>query len=151
MQEPQRQSPSRFPESPSSDKTAIERLQVAISGLPQTQMVTRHYFADGTYCRELLIPQGVTLVGKVHKREHLCILLQGELTISDGESSRTLKAPCIFVSPPGVKRAGYAHEDSIFVNVHRTNSTDLDEIEREVIEQDPVALFDARNFLLEEA
>jgi hypothetical protein len=130
-------------------KSDIERLQAVMVTLPQVTLTTKHYFADGMYCRELLIPKGATLVGKVHKKEHFCMLTKGDMTIvCDGKRER-IEAPKIFVSQPGVKRAGYAHEDSIFVNVHRTFLRDLDEIEAEVVEHDETSLFDARNQLLE--
>lgn len=123
----------------------IERLQAAMAALPQAQLETRHYFADGMYCRELLIPKGCTLVGKVHKREHFSLLLKGRITLVCDGKRETVKAPAIFVSPAGIKRAGYAHKACVFVNVHRTDSHDLKEIEREVIEDDPRALFDEHN------
>lgn len=123
----------------------IEKLQGAMAKLPQLELDTKHHFADGMYCRELFRPAGTTIVGKVHKREHFYIVLSGEVTIvGDGKRER-VKAPRIFVSQPGTKRAVYAHEDSICITVHRTDSRDLDVIELELIEEDPAALFDAHN------
>lgn len=125
----------------------IEALQSAMSRLPQAQLETKHHFADGMYLRELFRPAGCTIVGKVHKREHFYVVASGEVTVvSDGERRR-IKAPCVMVSKPGTKRAVYAHEDSVCFTVHRTNLTDLDEIENEIIEPDETALFDARNEL----
>jgi hypothetical protein len=116
-----------------------------MTSLPQAELETRHYFADGMYCRELRRPAGCTIVGKVHKREHFYIVLSGEVTVvGDGWRER-IKAPRILVSTPGTKRAVYAHVDSICITVHRTDSHDLDEIERELVEEDPTALFDAHN------
>jgi quercetin dioxygenase-like cupin family protein len=90
-------------------------------------------------------PKDTLIVGKVHKREHFYIVVSGEVTVlSDGIRER-VKAPKIFVSKPGTKRAVYAHEDSLCITVHRTNETDLDKIEAELIEPDETALFDARN------
>jgi hypothetical protein len=125
----------------------IERLQASMCALPQVMLQTRHYFADGLYCRELSRPAGTTIVGKVHKKEHLYIVLTGEVTVVGEGMSERIKAPRILVSPPGTKRAVYAHEDSICVTVHRTDSTDLDAIELELIEPDETALFDAHNQL----
>jgi hypothetical protein len=126
----------------------IEQLQAAMSELPQVAgLETKHHFSGDVYARELHIPEGVTLVGKVHKREHLCTVIAGDLTIvSDGKRQR-VKAPAAFVSAVGAKRAFYAHEPSIFVTFHRTDSRDLNDIERELVEEDPTALFDARNEL----
>jgi len=125
----------------------IERLQQAMARMPQVELQTRHYFADGLYCRELARPAGTTIVGKVHLREHLYIVLQGEVTVVGEGGPVHLKAPCILVSPPGTKRAVYAHVDSVCCTVHRTDSTDLEAIERELIEPDENALFDAHNHL----
>ena len=126
-------------------REAIDRLQDAMSRLPQAVVNTKHWFADGMYCRELEWPAGVTIVGKVHKREHLFILLKGEATFSTSDGMTRVKAPHVVVGTPNSKRIGYAHEDCICLNVHRTDSRDLDVIEIELIEPDDKALFDARN------
>ena len=128
-------------------REAIDRLQDAMSQLPQATLNTRHWFADGMYCREMDWPAGVTIVGKVHKREHLFILLKGEATFSTDEGMVRVKAPHVIVGRPQSKRIGYAHEDSVCLNVHRTDSRDIDAIEIELIEPDEKALFDANNRL----
>jgi mannose-6-phosphate isomerase-like protein (cupin superfamily) len=128
----------------------IERLQQAMASMPQVALETKHHFADGLYLRELARPAGTTIVGKVHLREHFYIVLQGEVTVVGEGGPVRLKAPCILVSPPGTKRAVYAHVDSICCTVHRTDSRDLEAIERELIEPDEAALFDAYNKLKKE-
>jgi len=113
--------------------------------LPQIELVTRHFWADGMYLREVARPAGTTVVGKIHRREHFYLVIKGEVTVvGDGVRERVI-APAIFVSKPGTKRAVYAHVDSVCITVHRTDKKDLDEIERELIEEDATALFDARN------
>lgn len=125
----------------------IKRLQEAASKLPQAELFTEHYFADGMYLRSLFRPADTLIIGKTHKREHFYLVLSGEVTIiGDGYRER-VKAPHIFVSKPGTKRAVYAHEDSLCVTVHRTDSTDLEKIEAELVEPDDSALFDSRNQL----
>jgi mannose-6-phosphate isomerase-like protein (cupin superfamily) len=130
---------------PAPTNDSIMALQLAMVGLPQAQLHTEHFWADGMYCRALYRPKDTLIVGKVHKREHFYIVVSGEVTVlSDGIRER-VKAPKIFVGKPGTKRAVYAHEDSLCITVHRTNETDLDKIEAELIEPDETALFDARN------
>lgn len=41
---------------------------------------------------------------------------------------QTLEAPFTIVSPPGTKRAAYAHTDCIWTTVHGTDLTDVNEI-----------------------
>lgn len=130
---------------------SIGHLQAAMSRLPQVRdMVTEHYFADGMYCRVVARSAGTLIVGKVHKREHFYMVVQGAVAlIQDGAEQRIYEAPSVVVSKPGTQRAVLALEDSVCLTVHRTNNTDLEEIERELLEDDPGALFDSHNRLKE--
>jgi hypothetical protein len=125
----------------------IQKLQAEASKLPQVSLETRHYFADGMYLREVPRPAGTTIIGKVHKREHFYVVIHGEVTIVGEGHRERVKAPHVFVSQPGTKRAVYAHVDSVCITVHRTESRDLDEIEQELVEGDQTALFDSKNEL----
>lgn len=93
----------------------------------------RHYFAPGVYAREMFIPKDVLITGKIHKTEHLNILSQGKLSISNKGESMTVEAPFTYVSPIGTKRAIYALEDSTWTTIHVTEETDLDALEDELI------------------
>jgi quercetin dioxygenase-like cupin family protein len=126
-------------------------LEDALRNLPQVELETKHYFAEGMYARALELKAGWTIEGKVHKSEHFFILAKGKLAVTVGEEVKTLEAPAILVSGPGVKRAGHAIEDCLCINVHRTDKTDLDEIEEELIEPDTRALYDSGNRLKVEA
>jgi len=108
---------------------------------------TSHYFSEGMYCRALFRPAGTVIVGKTHKKSHFYIIVSGEISIVSGDSRERIKAPCIFVSKPGTKRAVYAHEDSLCITVHRTDNTDLEKIEAELIEDDPEAMYDSFNMI----
>src|ERR1035437_3971231 len=43
-----------------------------LATLPQTEVEPKHVFADGIYSRELLIPAGNWITGKVHKQNSTC-------------------------------------------------------------------------------
>jgi hypothetical protein len=80
------------------------------------------------------IPAGTVIVGKIHKHAHLNILSQGTVCVmTETEGDRQLTGPLTMVSPPGTKRAVYAITDAVWTTIHLTNSTDLEEIEAEVI------------------
>jgi hypothetical protein len=126
-------------------KADVEALQGAMTKLPQIELPTEHYFADGMYLRYLPRPKGCTIVGKVHKKEHFYMVLAGEvLIVGEGKRDR-VKAPAVFVCKPGTKRAVHALEDSVCATVHRVSSHDLAEIEEELVEFDPRALFGPGN------
>lgn len=123
----------------------IQNLQREMGKLPQANLKTEHYFADGMYLRYLPRPAGCTIVGKVHKKEHFYAVVQGEVTIVGEGRRERVKAPAVFVCKPGTKRAVYAHVDSVCLTVHRVSSHDLAEIEEELVEYDPQALFGPGN------
>lgn len=121
--------------------------------LPLMEIEPVHHFADGIYARELRIPAGTVLTGKVHKTEHLNILSQGKITVWTEEGMKTVEAPYTIVSKPGTKRAGYAHTDCVWTTIHGTALRDLDELEAALIEFEPhlqPLLESAKKPLLEE-
>jgi hypothetical protein len=102
---------------------------------PQVEYNLMHNFADGVYVRELLIPKDTWIMGKRHRYETCNILLKGKLSIymGKGVAAKVIEAPLIFNSKPGTKKFAYAHEDTIFLNIHPTTETDVDKIEHEFI------------------
>jgi len=92
-----------------------------------------HYFAPGVYAREMWMPAGCLITGKIHLTEHICILSQGRVTVASGGDSATYTAPCTIISKVGAKRAIYAHEESTWTNIHATDLTDPEEIEDKII------------------
>lgn len=104
--------------------------------MPQLEIPVRHFFSPGVYAREIQIPKGAIVTGKIHKYAQLNILSKGVLMlVSDGETRR-VEAPFTVVSPPGTKRAAWALEDSVWTTIHGTDETDLDKIEQHFIAQD---------------
>ena len=98
--------------------------------------MTFHHFAPGVYAREMKIPKGVVVTGKIHKTTHLSIVSQGRISIATEEGNKIIEAPAIFVTKPGTKRAAYALEDTTFITIHVTEETDLEKIEQLVIAKD---------------
>jgi mannose-6-phosphate isomerase-like protein (cupin superfamily) len=116
--------------------------------MPQAEgLVTDHYFSGGMYCRKLFRPAGTLIVGKKHKYDHLFVCVMGEIIAWSEKGMVTLKAGDVIESKAGTKRVTLAKMDSIGMTIHKTDKTDLDEIEAEIIEPEPNALFDARNQL----
>ena len=129
------------------NKEQIGRLQEEISKLQQIEPSTEHYFANGMYCRKMFMPAGMLVVGKLHKQDHFFICTKGEIVAWTENGMKNLCAGDIIESKLGTKRVIYAVTDSIITNVHKTDKTDLDEIEAELIEFDETALFDSSNKL----
>jgi quercetin dioxygenase-like cupin family protein len=127
------------------NKAQIDRLQAEMVKMPQADLQTEHYFSEGMYCRKVIRPAGTVIVGKIHKKPHFFLCAKGEIIAWTESGMRTLRAGDIVESKPGTKRVTYATEDSIGITFHKTDNTDLDEIEAELIEPDDTALFDSSN------
>jgi quercetin dioxygenase-like cupin family protein len=126
----------------------IERLQAEMVQMPQADLQTEHYFSEsGMYCRKVFRPAGTLIVGKVHKHHHLFLCAMGEIIAWTENGMKRLQAGDVVESKPGTKRVTLAVTDAIGVTVHRTDKTDLDEIEAELVEPDNSALFDSSNLL----
>ena len=54
----------------------------------------KHSFSEGIYVREITIPEGTVLTGKIHKHRHPNFLLKGEVIVITEEGRETLTAPC---------------------------------------------------------
>lgn len=112
-----------------------------------------HYFTDKSeefgchvYARQMFIPKGTTIVGKIHKHAHLNFILQGAVTVSTEFGRKRIEAPATFISEVGLKRAVYAEEDTIWTTIHLTSygkEEDLGKIEQEVI----APSYDAMNLI----
>ena len=129
----------------------INRLQSEMSVMPQAELQTEHYFSGGMYCRKLTIPAGTLIVGKVHKKDHFFLCAKGEIIAWSEGGMKHLYAGDIICSKPGTKRVILAVTDAIVITFHKTNKTNLDKIEKELIEPDELALFDSSNNLKAQA
>lgn len=97
-------------------------------------MPLKHSFAEGVYVREIFIPKGTALTGKIHRHSHPNFLMKGEvIVVTEGGGREHLKAPLSIISKPGTKRAILALEDTVWITVHATTETDLAKIEDYVI------------------
>ena len=112
-------------------EASLKNIEDEMLKYPQIEAPLKHNFADGVYVRELHIPKGSLIMGKRHRYETCNILLKGKLAMymGRGEPSNVIEAPLIFNSKPGVKKFAFALEDTIFLNIHPTNETDVDKIE----------------------
>lgn len=111
----------------------IDSLEQQMFTLPQIPIETTHHFSKGIYAREIFIPKGTLLTGKIHKTEHLNICSKGEISVMTEDGVKRITAPFIMNCRPGTKRVGYAHEDTVWTTIHGTNETNLSVLENELV------------------
>jgi quercetin dioxygenase-like cupin family protein len=119
----------------------IQAFEAVLRQLPnQLELENYHHFSDGVYLRELVIPAGAVLVGKLHKTRHFLLITRGRIQCKTDAGMVDLEAGDIIETHPGTKRVLLAYEDSVMVTIHVTSKTDLAEIEKDVIEPETPAI-----------
>lgn len=128
-----------------SGREKITFLERKMAKLPQVELGLSHYFRNGMYAREMRVPKGTFISGKIHSTGTIGVLARGSMRVwgEDGKM-KIVEAPYIHTAEPGFKRVGWATEDVVWVTIHRTDSTDLEQIEKDefIAEIGGVDMFD---------
>jgi hypothetical protein len=93
---------------------------------------TAHEFVDGMYFRTTKVKAGTLVVGATHRKASYSILLTGSIMQIDGDKRYEISAPATIVTEPNTSRIAYALEDTVYMAVARTDSTDIEEVEEEL-------------------
>lgn len=110
---------------------ALEAAMARASSI-QLQIQTTHRFIDGVYAREVFIPKGTLLVGRIHRHACISIMSKGDKSVATEDGAMRLRPPFATISKPGTKRVGFAHEDSIWTTIHATTERDLKKVEQDL-------------------
>ena len=124
-----------------TEKTVVEGMEEIKNFLmdpttDQTELPLKHSFAPGVYAREMEIPAGTLLIGKIHKHRHHNFLMKGSIIVlTETNGVELLQAPLMIVSEERTQRIGYAVTDTIWTTIHenKDNSEDLDVIEQRTV------------------
>jgi len=118
----------------------IDVLLREISSRPQVDCPVQHFFGPSIYIREVVMPAGTVVVGKYHKHDHLCNMVEGRMIVvgEDGEQ-REVAAPAVFMAKKGRKTA-YILETVRFQNIYSTDETDVEKLEHMLVEDSPTLL-----------
>lgn len=109
----------------------LTRTLLAMPG-EKREFRVEHTVKDGMYMRKLFIPKGSLVIGKIHKLDCLNIVAQGDISVLTETGSARVRAGYTVASPAGIQKVGYAHEDTVFINVFRTDETDIKRIEEAI-------------------
>ena len=110
-------------------RASIELLEECMLKESQVEIPVTHRFNGGMYSRQIKIPAGTMLVGRVHKFDHFDVMLSGDITVStDTGETKRLTGYNVFEGKAGKKRAGYAHEDTHWITFHSAEIRNEDEM-----------------------
>lgn len=114
-------------------RSKVMDLAEVLKAMPERhiEIPIKHYFSTGIYMRQMTMTEGSTVVGKIHKTEHMCVLAKGSVTVVNGTDRNTYHAPSVVKSMPGTQRALHAHSEVVWINVHHNpeNISDLEKID----------------------
>ena len=124
-----------------NEKTVLEGMEeiknfLMDPAMEQAELPLKHSFAPGVYAREMEIPAGTLLIGKIHKHRHHNFLMKGSIIVlTETNGVELLQAPLMIVSEEGTQRIGYAVTDTVWTTIHenKDNSEDLDVIENRTV------------------
>jgi hypothetical protein len=118
----------------------IDVLLREVSALPQVECPVQHFFGPSIYIREVVMPAGTVVVGKYHKEDHLCNMVEGRMiVVGEDGVQREVAAPAVFMAKKGRKTA-YILETVRFQNIFSTDETDVEKLEHMLVEDSPVLL-----------
>lgn len=125
---------------PEAVRARIDSLTAHLLALPEyhVEMRVEHTVEDGMYMRKLFIPKDTILVGKIHLKSCINIVASGSITVLTEFGMRRVNAGFTGVSAQGIQKVGIAHEDTVFINVFRTDLTDIAAIEAEIAAEEHV-------------
>lgn len=109
---------------------ALKGALIAAAGTPDYPV--EHIVCDGVYVRKLFIPKRTLLIGKIHRKDCVNVVADGDISLLTEFGTSRVRAGATSVSRAGIMKVGYAHEDTIFLNVFRTNKTSIADIEAEI-------------------
>lgn len=121
-------------------RNGVSALEETLAELPQSEYSLEHLFADGLYCRKLLIPAGEMVVGQIHKKGCINIIAYGLVATTTDDEPMVFRGPWVFSGPAGTKRALVTIEDTLWITVHATNETEVDKAVADITVPDFEAL-----------
>ena len=95
-----------------------------------------HQFINGLYVRMVRLPAGMTFTTKIHKKKHPFFLMSGRCRVITDKGFEIMEGPMMGVTEPGTKRLMYIEEEVVWYTVHRTDKTNPQDVEDEVIAKD---------------
>lgn len=116
---------------PAPGRAQIDAFEAHMAQMPQIDIPVQHRFApqQSLYAREIVIPKDTLMTGRVHKHQHVSVMIRGDMTVLTDKGMERISGYHCWVCEPGTKRVGYAHEETVWLTVHHTEHTEPEGIE----------------------
>lgn len=98
---------------------------------PQVDLQTQQLIHGGVSVRTVFIPAGIVVTGALTNLDNICIVC-GDITATTDAGPERLTGFNVIPAGKGFKRAVYAHTDTFWTTLHRTDKTDQQGVEDEM-------------------
>ena len=112
----------------------VKKLDEEVQKLPQEYVKLQHQLSGGMYARTGVIKAGQILIGAQHKKDHINIMF-GDISVTTDDGVKRLVGYHVLPTKAGNKRAGIAHVDTVWTTIVKTDETELEKIEDDVVEE----------------
>jgi hypothetical protein len=124
---------------PANEEEAMAFLDAVESKISEdfapAEVPVLHSFSLGFYVRQVLMLAGTTITSKIHRTRHAFVMSEGDILVwSLNAGVKRYSGYNVGITEPGTRRLLCAIEDTVWTTFHETKSTDLAEIEKEIIQ-----------------
>jgi hypothetical protein len=115
-------------------RALIDDVKQELASLPPTEAPVECTFTPGLMTRRIFMAAGSRILSKIHKTRHQFVILQGAALVShNGEKPVLMIAPFHGITEPGTWRELFIVMDCIWLTMHPTTKTTVEEVEAEII------------------
>ena len=111
-----------------------------LEGTFEVDLLTKHFFSDGLYAKQMSLPKGYEAISHAHKYNHLSLLAKGKVIVRTDDSVAEYIAPAMIEIKAGVHHSITAHEDVVWYCIHATDATEPSEVDEVLIQKEGVCL-----------
>jgi hypothetical protein len=122
-------------ESISHDPAKVAALESMILQHPDQMLLdATHLINGGIYARTMFIPAGTVLTGALVEQDNTCVVY-GDITVTTSEGAKRFTGHHTIKAFAGHKRAGFAHADTWWTALFRTDLQTVEEIEESLTKE----------------
>lgn len=111
-----------------------------LEGTFEVDLLTKHFFSDGLYAKQMSLPQGYEAISHAHNYNHLSLLAKGRVIVRTDDSVAEHVAPAMLEIKAGAHHSITALEDVVWYCIHATDETDSSEVDEVLIKKESVCL-----------
>ncbi len=91
-----------------------------------------HEFGEGTYIRKITMPKDMIYLSAIHLIKHPYFVMKGQATVISDKGLQLVTAPYHGITEPGTQRILYIHEECVWITVHPTDKTNIEDVVADV-------------------